>query len=211
MNDADGGKAAFLDRYPVPRETQNKLEAYAALVVTANREQNLISKTTEDAFWTRHLLDSAQLSALMPPSAQTCLDVGSGAGLPGIVIALTTDAVVTLVEPRRLRAEFLTRAVKALQLSVRVDVLATKVERVAHRTFDVITARAFASLSETLTATRHVAATGTCWLLPKGRRAAEEIAEAAAVWDAKFEIVPSTTAPDAAVVRVTGLSHGRRR
>lgn len=211
MSDADQGRTVFRADYSVSRETLQKLHEYGELVLAANREQNLVSKSTEDAFWTRHLLDSAQLCALMPPGAKTCLDVGSGAGLPGIVIALMTDAAVTLVEPRRLRAEFLSKAVDTLRLTGRVSVVAAKVERVAHRTFDVITARAFASLSETIEASRHLATSDTWWLLPKGRNAKGEIADAAAHWNAEFEMVPSRTAPDAAVVRVRSLVQDARR
>ena len=187
-----------------------KLEIYADLVITANRNQNLISRTTEADFWTRHLLDSAQLSKLMPADARTCLDVGSGAGLPGIVLLILTDLRITLVEPRRLRAEFLTRASHALGLTDRVEVVATKVEHMPARIFDVITARAFATLSKTINATKAYATAGTCWLLPKGRSAADEIAEASAHWAAEFETFASRTASDASIVRVSRLQGIRR-
>ena len=85
----------------VSRETSDKFEQFAKMLVAENRVQNLISKSTEADLWNRHFADAAQLTAFVPERA-TWIDIGSGAGLPGLVIAILTGAPVTLVEPRRL-------------------------------------------------------------------------------------------------------------
>ncbi|CAA9540410.1 MAG: 16S rRNA (guanine(527)-N(7))-methyltransferase [uncultured Sphingomonadaceae bacterium] len=203
MTGDENGKQEFLDLYSVPRETLRNLELFEAELIEENRRQNLIARSTEAEFWTRHLLDSAQLTEHIPPHAKTCLDVGSGAGLPGIVLATITNAAYTLVEPRRLRVEFLLRVASKLSLTDRVEILCAKIEKITRRQFDVITARAFASLSNTLKATRHLAQPETVWLLPKGRSAEAEIAEAKNIWNAHFETLPSKTSAEGHIVRVS--------
>lgn len=203
MTDDGIGKHNFLSLYPVPRETLQRLELFEARLIEENRRQNLIARSTEAEFWTRHLLDSAQLTEHIPPTAKTCLDVGSGAGLPGIVLATMTNAAYTLVEPRRLRADFLQRVAIELGLIDRVEILCAKIEKIARLQLDVITARAFASLSNTLKATQHLTQPRTVWLLPKGRNAQAEIDEAKGVWIARFELLPSRTSAEGCIVRVS--------
>lgn len=200
-----GGLAAFFERCPVSRETQLKLEAYADMVATEARVQNLVSASTKEQFWRRHMLDSAQIVALSTGEVRNWADVGSGAGLPGVVVALLTTGNHTLIEPRRLRAEFLRRVVSDLELGDRVTVQQSYVERVRFGAFDAITARAFAPLWKTLEATAHIAGPATSWILHKGRTAAAEVAEAREVWDGGFVLTPSITDPNAAVVTVTNL------
>lgn len=200
------GVARFCERHPVSRETLDELTAFAEMVGRENQQQNLVGSSTLGDFWERHVLDSAQLVALAPPSGVTWLDVGSGAGLPGIVTAILTRAPHVLIEPRRRRADFLGMAVDALGLSAHVCVTCTKIEKFVFDTPALVVARAFASLTRTLAATFHLGAGDTRWLLHKGRGAAEEIAEARHSWSGKFEQIASVTAPDAAIVRVTDLA-----
>jgi len=204
----DGGKAAFFERFPVSRETHGKLEAFADLVEEHGRTQNLVAASTMSSFWHRHVLDSAQLLQLASSGAQRWIDVGSGAGLPGLVLAILSEASHTLVEPRRLRADFLRLAVTQLDLANRVSVIQSAIERVPAEPFDVITARAFSSLHNTIEATQHLAGPSTDWLLHKGRNAAAEVAEARLVWEGSFTLTPSETDPTAAVV---SLRRMRRR
>ena len=164
--------------------------------------QNLISQSTLHALWQRHILDSAQLLRFAPKAASWC-DIGSGAGLPGLVIALLTQKPVTLVEPRRLRAEFLMRAAAELGLR-QVTVIQAKSERVEGR-FDAITARAVAALPQLIGIAHHLSHPGTVWVLPKGKTAEIELAEARRSWqcDARSEV--SCTDPDARILVLTGV------
>ena len=109
---------------PVSRETFSLLERYVDRLKAANATQNLVSAPTLDAVWERHILDSAQLVRFEPRSPASWIDIGSGAGLPGIVIAILSNGPITLVEPRRLRAAFLQETVNKLGLAPRVTVVA---------------------------------------------------------------------------------------
>ena len=184
---------------PVSRETWIRLEAFVDRLKTANSAQNLVSASTIDQMWERHILDSAQLVRFEPNRGASWVDIGSGAGLPGIVIASLVDGPVTLVEPRRLRAGFLAETVAALGLAARVSVVASKVEQV-DGPFDVITARAVAPLGRLLAMAHHLAHPETVWALPKGKTAYSELAEAQRSWQCEARIEASCTDPQAAIL-----------
>lgn len=187
---------------PVSRETFEKLERYVALLREENRRQNLVSAATLDRVWERHILDSAQLVRFEPRQRASWIDIGSGAGLPGIVIACLVVGPMTLVEPRRLRADFLHKAVESLDL--RATVHCARAERVAGR-FDMITARAVASLAKLLEISAHLSTRKTVWALPKGRSAPVELAEARRAWQGDFRVEPSVTDDESYIVVAAGV------
>jgi 16S rRNA (guanine527-N7)-methyltransferase len=187
---------------PVSHETFEKLEAYVALLKEENQGQNLVSTTTLGAVWDRHIFDSAQLVRFEPRAGASWIDIGSGAGLPGIVIACLVDGPVTMVEPRRLRAQFLHKVVESLQL--RAEILCEKAERVGGR-FDVITARAVANLSVLLKLSAHLSTRNTVWALPKGRNGPAELAEARHAWQGEFHVERSVTDAGSWIVVGTGV------
>ena len=189
-------------RRPVSRETFEKLEAYVALVREESALQNLISASTLDRIWDRHILDSAQLVPFEPRAGASWLDIGSGAGLPGIVIACLVEGPVTLVEPRRLRADFLHKVCESLNLNA--SVVCSKVERLEGN-FDVITARAVASLAKLLELSAHLSTRNTVWALPKGRNARGDLAEARRSWQGSFQLERSVTDADSWIVVGTGV------
>ena len=195
---------------PVSRETFGLLERYVALLVKANLEQNLIAVSTIDSLWERHIVDSAQLVRFEPKGGASWIDIGSGAGLPGIVIAIMTDGPVTLVEPRRLRVDFLNHAIDKLDLAGRIRVVQGKADK-ARGQFDVITARAVASTDHLLGMTLHLSHRGTVWLLPKGRSGKSDLADATRTWQGVFRSENSLTDPLAIIVVATGIhAKGRR-
>lgn len=187
---------------PVSRETFEKLEAYVELVRAEARRQNLISVSTLDHLWDRHILDSAQLVRFEPNAGASWVDIGSGAGLPGIVVACLVDGPVTLVEPRRLRADFLHKCSESLDLDARI--VCAKAQRAEGR-FDVITARAVARLTDFLNLSHHLSTTKTVWALPKGRGAQSELAEAERAWQGVFHVERSVTDVDSWIVVGTGV------
>lgn len=187
----------------VSRETRKKLEAYVDLLRNGNEEQNLVSRGTIDAVWDRHIRDSAQLVTLAAPGARWA-DIGSGAGLPGLVTAILTGAPTTLIEPRRLRAEFLSRAARQLELP-NVTVVQAKAQT-AKGQFDVITARAVAKAGEILGITRHLAHRGTTYLLMKGRSAQSELDALRQAWHGEFALEPSLTDVEAGIIVASNVS-----
>ncbi len=184
----------------VSRETFEKLETYHALLTVEADQQNLVSRGTLGSLWERHLIDSAQLARFEPHDEASWVDIGSGAGLPGIVIACLVEGKVTLVEPRKLRADFLHRVVKTLNL--RAEVACAKAEQV-RGTYDVITARAVASLGKLLEISAHLSTRKSLWVLPKGRNAHAEVEDAQRAWQGRFHVEPSLTDADSGIVVAT--------
>jgi 16S rRNA (guanine527-N7)-methyltransferase len=196
--------AEVTGRTAVSRETFERLELYAALLRDEATQQNLVSASTLDSLWERHILDSAQLVRFEPAPGASWADIGSGAGLPGIVVAILVTGPVLLIEPRRLRAQFLERAVEELGLADRVSVAAAKAERV-HGDFDVITARAVASLDHLLEISTHLSTRKTRWLLPRGRGVQSELAQAKRNWHCEAESMPSRTDPHSEILVLHGV------
>ncbi len=192
---------------PVSRETLAKLEKYVDLLRDENARQNLVAAGTLEHVWERHILDSAQLVRFEPRPGCSWVDIGSGAGLPGIVIACLVDGPVTLIEPRRLRADFLHKICESLDLPA--TVVQAKVERVEGE-FDMITARAVASLANLLKISAHLSTRKTVWSLPKGRSAQAELAEASRSWHFEAREEPSCTDPQSTILLLTGVGAKRK-
>lgn len=191
----DEARAWVRAQFGVSRET--RLAQFADLLRDEAASQNLIAPSTMDQLWMRHIVDSAQL-VLLAPQRGVWLDIGSGAGLPGMVAAILRDDVAELVEPRKLRTAFLERAAEQLVLT-NVRVLTAKVER-TRGVAAVITARAVATLDKLFAIGAHRADRTTCWLLPKGRNAENEVADAHRTWQGSFHMEPSITASDSLIV-----------
>jgi 16S rRNA (guanine527-N7)-methyltransferase len=198
----------------VPRETIDRLDAFAALLRHENERQNLVSRASLDHVWERHILDSAQLLRFVPEDAGTWLDLGTGAGFPGLIAALLSPARVTLVEARRLRTDFLARAAEVLGVPDKVEIVCGKAETLPEQSFDVITARAFAPLAKLLAIGSRFSTNETLWVLPKGRNAKRELEAARASWQGAFRIEQSLTDADAGILVGTGVHRrgkGNRR
>lgn len=181
----------------VPRETFEKLERFSTLLIEENERQNLIAPNSVGELWTRHILDGAQLLGFAQQGGRW-LDIGSGPGLPGLVIAILGGKPMTLNEPRKLRAEFLRHCVADLGL-VGVEIAECKVERLQGQ-YDLITARAVARLGKLFALACHLAHSETKWVLPKGESAQSELDEARGTWQGSFRLVPSRTHPASAIV-----------
>jgi 16S rRNA (guanine527-N7)-methyltransferase len=196
----------FVTALNVSRETLDKLAEYVALLRAANKTQNLIAASTvgED-IWCRHIADSAQLLPLAGESGRRWIDLGSGPGLPGLIIAICDPRCeVMLVEARRARAQFLEDCCRELGLAGRVRIAAVSLDRVQGEIFDVISARAFAPLSRLVPAAARFSAGHTRWVLPKGRAAQNELSEAPASWQRLFHVEPSLTSADGLILVGTG-------
>lgn len=164
------------DNLNVSRETLMQLDAFASALREENERQNLVSRATLEAIFSRHIVDSAQLIPLAKgASGGPWLDLGTGAGFPGLIVAALTDRSVILVESRRLRCEWLARAAEILGVSDRVTIHCSPLERVSSFEAAVISARAFAPLPKLLKLASRFATVDSLWLLPKGRNAKAEV------------------------------------
>jgi len=185
-----------------------RLDQLAAELEAENQRQNLVSKGTMSDVWTRHFADSAQLLPLATNSGPW-MDLGSGAGFPGLVVAtLRPEIQVTLVESRGRRVEWLSRMIEVLELpNCRVE--GQRLEKVA--TFDsgVISARAFAPLDRLLALSARFSTSSTCWLLPKGRSAAQEVQALPTQRRSMFHVEQSLTDSDAGIIVGQGKWSGK--
>lgn len=189
----------------VSRETMEALDRLVAFVVDEAQHQNLVSAATLATMWQRHILDSAQLLRFVDPQPEELwIDLGSGAGFPGLVIALMAPCRVMLVESRSLRIAYLERAIAHLGLGDRATVAGAALDRVATVDADYISARAFAPLPRLLEGAERFSTEKTRWLLPKGRNARAELESMSSAWQRVFHVEQSLTDPDAAILVGTG-------
>lgn len=202
---------AFAIEAGVSRETLERLRIYAAQLVKWTKAINLVAPNTLPDLWRRHFLDSAQLYPLAVehtgPGAGPWLDLGSGAGFPGLVMAAHGWENVTLIESDIRKATFLRET--ARQMQVAVTVRAERIEAVAPGSLPppaVISARALASLTELLDLAAPFAGPDTLLLFPKGRQAEDELTLARESWTIDFiEMIPSRSDPAGRIIRLKGL------
>lgn len=185
-----------------------RLARLVELLREENGRQNLVSAGSLGQVWQRHIADSAQLLARVPRgTVQSWLDLGTGAGFPGLVIsALRPELTVTMVESRAKRIEWLNRAANTLGLT-RAKVEGVRLEQLKAEPVDVISARAFAPLPDLLKLAAPFSTSATMWLLPKGRSAVQELEELSG-WQHRFHVEPSLTDAEAGIV--VGTLAGRK-
>jgi len=182
------------------RERTDQIASFLQWVGEENERQNLIAPSTIAQIWSRHAMDSAQLLAFAPLGATTWLDIGTGGGFPGMVVALLFDGQVTMVEPRKRRADFLLACVERLSLRNAI-VRAAKVEAV-DGTFAIISARAVALVEKLLQAAAHCAKPDTRWILPRGRIEAAHLDYLRQDRTRLFHVEHSLTDPQSSILLV---------
>jgi 16S rRNA (guanine527-N7)-methyltransferase len=170
----------FAEIYPVSRETLARLEAYAELLTRWSARINLVGRDTLADLWRRHMLDSAQLRPLVPDRTQSLIDLGSGAGFPGLVLAILGVPEVELVEADSRKAAFLREAARITAATVTIR--PCRIAAVPPHEVDVVTARALAPLDRLLDLAGPFIGPETMCLFPKGERAAQELTLARKDW-----------------------------
>lgn len=180
----------FCDRFFVSRETFEKLECYQALLLKWQRRINLISPNTVADIWQRHILDSCQLYPLIKDKAGRVVDLGSGAGLPGIILAILGCSDIHLVESDTRKCQFLKESSREIGLDILIH--NDRIEKTSLGNVAYITARALKSLDQLLNWSRHLLTPSTICLFPKGKNYAKELEDVQRLWQFKYEIMPST-------------------
>ena len=194
-------KSQFLQFYPVPHETFEKLSAYVDLLLKWNSKINLISKNTVDEVWIRHILDSAQIIKYIEDKSYRVLDVGSGAGLPGIILSILGVENITLVDSDQRKCSFLLEAARLLNLKLKV--INDRVENICDKEFDVVTARGFASIDKVLNEVSSIKSNKI--LLLKGKNYNTEIQEALQRWKFEYITYPSITDFSSHILDITNV------
>lgn len=188
----------------LPADVNQRLSLYEDLLQQWNARINLVADASPDIIRRRHIEDCLQLVPLLPEGAITLADLGAGAGLPGLILAIACPIRVHLVESDRRKAAFLTEAAARLGLT-RVTVHASRIEAVSLPPLQVVTARALAPLENLLPHAARLLAPGGIALFPKGRSARAELTAAAAAWTFRAEPFASRTDPEATILRFSDI------
>jgi 16S rRNA (guanine527-N7)-methyltransferase len=208
MSHIQSGRETFLRELNlvgvhVSRETRDQLEALVNTLMRWQKAINLVGKATLEDVWTRHLLDSAQLTALIPHSARSLVDMGSGAGFPGLVLAaLRPELDVTLIEADARKAAFLGEAARRMGLAKPPTVVVGRIEVVAPVKAEIITARALAPLAQLLAWANPHRTDATICLFHKGKGWQAELSEAMNHWQISSQPFTSVTDLDAVILRI---------
>lgn len=183
----------------VSRETLDKFSLYHELLLKWQKAVNLVGKSTLDDIWGRHFLDSAQLFPLIPADCRVLVDMGSGAGFPGLVLSIMGVPEVHLIESDSRKAAFLAEVGRKCGLNVKTH--NCRIESVEGVSADVVTARALAALPALMGyAWPFISENGGICIFPKGKQAQDELAEAQKEWVFHVKHQPSQTAPDGLIL-----------
>jgi 16S rRNA (guanine527-N7)-methyltransferase len=198
----------FIDTYNVSRETTNKLKLYHESLEEWQIRMNLVANSTIKDAWNRHFIDSSQLFQYIPKTAKTLVDIGSGAGFPGMVLAIiANDKIpylkITLVESVHKKTVYLNH-VKEITSS-QVNILNKRIENVKEKTFDVITARAVIALKDLLKYAQPLFRKNTVCIFPKGKNYIKELEEAKKDWLFTYEVMSSVTSEESVVLLIRHL------
>jgi 16S rRNA (guanine(527)-N(7))-methyltransferase RsmG len=205
------GAAGFAAIFPVSRETAARLEAYIGLLERWSVRINLVGRDTLADPWRRHILDSAQLQPLVPDTARSLIDLGSGAGFPGLVLAILGTPrleVVELVEADSRKCAFLREAARIT--GTRAAIRQARIEALPRRPFDIVTARALAPLDRLLGLARPFLATDGMCLFLKGAQAAEELTLAGKAWTMTATSIESRSDPRGVVLQLQQVDRAPR-
>jgi 16S rRNA (guanine527-N7)-methyltransferase len=192
----------------VSRETRERLDLYADLLRKWQRSINLVGPRTIGDLWNRHFTDSAQLLPLIAPAetpaTRVLVDFGSGAGFPGLVLAMLGAGEVHLIESDQRKATFLREVARATGTSVTVH--AKRIEQVAPFPADVVSARALAPLSDLLGFAAPFLRPDSLCLFPKGQMAEDELSAASKTWNMTVDRIQSVTDSSATILRISRVS-----
>ncbi len=197
----------FARVFPVSRETLERLDAYVALLRAWNRRINLVGRDTLGDVWRRHILDSAQLLPLLPDKARVLVDLGSGAGLPGLILSILGVPEAHLVESDLRKAAFLREAIRVTAAPAVLH--AQRSDRVPPLAAEAVTARALAPLPDLLDLAAPFLGAHSICLFLKGRAVEEELTLAAKSWKMRVQRLPSVSDPTGTILRLEGLGRDR--
>ena len=210
LDSEEGARAWIGEAFaPTPRQWE-RLDRFAAMLVAENAQQNLIAASTIPTLWVRHIADSAQLLSLDRDNEGLWIDLGSGPGLPGLVVAILRDRPMLLVESRKRRCDFLRAVVAGLDLQ-HVEIAEAPLERIETRRASTISARAFAPLDRLITLSTRFSTESTRWLLPKGRNAVKELALLPEAWQRMFHVEQSRTDAESRILVGVGQIGAKQR
>ncbi len=197
------GATGFARVSGVSRETLEKLTAYVELLGQWNRRINLVSANTMGDVWRRHILDCAQLAKHLPRQARVVVDLGAGAGLPGLILAAMGVPEIHLVESDLRKTAFLREAARIMDVPVTLH--PDRIEKLPGFAADAVVARACASLDQLIDYSEKFMSPKSVCLFLKGGSAAEELKLAQASWTMNAETIPSLSDPSGVILKLSSI------
>lgn len=200
----------FCDTYNVSRETYSKLELYCQTLIEWQNKINLVSNNSLQDVWNRHFADSAQLFKLIPDDAKNLLDIGSGAGFPGMVLAIISNEKTpylktTLVESIKKKTLYLNYVKESIGVK-NIEIINDRAESIKNQKYDVITSRAVTALANLLAyAEKLLKKNGIC-IFPKGANYQKEIDDAKKIWNFSLDVVQSSTSEEGKILIISNLT-----
>ena len=188
----------------VSRETRSRLYSFVRLLLLWNRRINLIARGDEVIIWERHVADSLALLPHLPAAFSHAIDIGSGGGFPGLVLAIAADRPFHLVESDQRKAAFLREVAQATHAPAIIH--AGRIERVSIEPAPLITARAVAILPDLLRWSARLLAPGGVCIFPKGRNVEDELTAAKGEWNMRVERFRSPTDSSGTILRISEIS-----
>ena len=211
LDNEDAARAWIGATFAPTADQWTQLDRFVEMLVAENAQQNLIAASTIPTMWVRHVADSAQLLSFdMRDGDGLWIDLGSGPGLPGLVVAILSARPILLVESRKRRCDFLRSVTADLGLA-HVEVAEAPLERVVTRPAATISARAFAPLDKLFDLSARFSTESTHWLLPKGRNAVKELALLPEPWQRMFHVEQSRTDPESQILVGIGKIAAKQR
>ncbi|MGH7102948.1 MAG: 16S rRNA (guanine(527)-N(7))-methyltransferase RsmG [Acetobacteraceae bacterium] len=193
--------------FSLPSSVVQRLDAFAELLALWNSRINLVSRRELPDLWSRHIADSLQLIPLLPPDRSRAIDLGSGAGFPGLILAIATGIPFTLIEGDRRKAAFLAEAARTT--GTVVDIRNLEIAHAEVAPAPLVTARALAPLPALLALAEPFVSAGGFALFPKGKKVEAELTAASRQWQMRVEQFPSRTAPAGSLLRVSEIRRVR--
>lgn len=188
----------------VSRETLHKLEIYVALLLKWQSKINLISNTTISDVWNRHVLDAIQLLNFYDHKSTTLLDIGTGAGIPGLLLAIAGNKKTFLVESDTRKCVFLKEAARVTNCDVEIH--NSRIENLKFQDIDVITSRACANIHQLLTYASNFLSNNTVCLFPKGENYTKEVEEAQKTWHFSYDVFPSLSDSSGNIIKIYNIT-----
>jgi len=204
----------FEKKYSVSHETFLNLQTYLSLLMEWQKRFNLVSQSSLEEAWNRHFMDSVQLLKFVPENAKSLVDFGSGAGFPGMVLAIifkekTPYLKTTLVESIKKKTMYLKEVAEKTQTDV--EILNKRIEEIKNRKYDVITSRAMTSLEKLLSYAKPFCKKETVCIFPKGKNYAEELAEAHKKWQFECRIEASEQSSEGKILIISNIKKKEKK
>tara|TARA_B100001093_G_scaffold419371_1_gene410927 strand:- start:100 stop:711 length:612 start_codon:yes stop_codon:yes gene_type:complete len=198
-------KANIVSEFDLSKKQVDKVESYLSSIIKHNKHTNIVGKSTIENFWNRHVLDCLQLTKHITNKKLKIIDLGTGAGLPGILLSIVGCQKVLMVDSVKKKTDFVRKIIKELSLTAKIQ--NKRIEKPPTSQHDIIVSRALAPLVKLLTYARMYSNKNTTSLFLKGRNAINEVDIASKVYSFEFEKIKSISSDDGCILKIKNIKN----